>query len=210
MNNKEQWYISIIAIIIAFICFWPIGCILLYLRWQIREGKFVALTKTLYICGIGLVLFGSTGIIASFDGGMDAGIFFIALLMFIVPGGILALIGFKRKNQIKGYKGYLNYINSRRVIKIDDLCNNLNVNYDTAMNILADMINKGMIKGYLTDNELKFKNNNENANIVVENNQEVPSKPKETKVIKCKECGAKNTLPVGETKECEYCGTLLQ
>lgn len=33
---------------------------------------------------------------------------------------------------------------------------------------------------------------------------------KETKVVKCKECGAKNTIIVGQTKECEYCGTLLQ
>ena len=32
----------------------------------------------------------------------------------------------------------------------------------------------------------------------------------DTKKIKCKECGAKNTVVVGQTRECEYCGTLLQ
>jgi len=31
---------------------------------------------------------------------------------------------------------------------------------------------------------------------------------KETKIIKCKSCGAKNTLIAGKTKECEYCGTI--
>ena len=25
----------------------------------------------------------------------------------------------------------------------------------------------------------------------------------------CPECGAKNTVIVGQTKECEYCGTIL-
>ena len=31
-----------------------------------------------------------------------------------------------------------------------------------------------------------------------------------TKVVKCKECGAKNTIVIGQAKECEYCGSLLQ
>ena len=36
------------------------------------------------------------------------------------------------------------------------------------------------------------------------------TKKKEVKIVKCKSCGAKNTVVEGETKECEYCGTLLQ
>ncbi len=39
---------------------------------------------------------------------------------------------------------------------------------------------------------------------------ETQEEEKQTKVVKCKECGAKNTIVIGETKECEYCGSLLQ
>ena len=97
----------------------------------------------------------------------------------------------------------MEYIRARKKIKIDTLCNKLNVDYDTATNTLADMINKGMINGYLEDNELILNGSNID-------NEEKTTEKKETKIVKCKECGAKNTIVVGEKNECEYCGSLLQ
>ena len=48
-SNKEPWYISIGAIIIAMLCFWPVGCIMLYLRLIKKDGKFKTTNKMLLI-----------------------------------------------------------------------------------------------------------------------------------------------------------------
>ncbi len=209
MNNldyQQPWYKSIIVIIIAFICFWPVGCVLLYLRWVSKDGKFKAINNVLLVCTILLLFIGFAGVIA-FTESHDSSDLLLALLMFILPGGICGFFWYQRRNKIKGYNQYLAYIRARKKVKIDTLCNKLNVDYDTAVNALTDMINKGMIKGYLEDDELIIKYTNNDANNLME---ERITERKETKIVKCKECGAKNNIIVGEKNECEYCGSLLQ
>ena len=202
IDNNEPWYTSIVAIVIAMICFWPAGCVMLYLRWTKKNGKFKAINNVLLVCTAFLLFIGFIGM-SAFMQSHDSTDLFLALFMFIIPGAICGSFGLKRKNKIKGYAKYLDYIRARKKIKLDTLCNKLNVDYDTATNVLTDMINKGMINGYLEDDELIIKG----VNNVVE---ERPTERKETKIVKCKECGAKNTIIVGEKKECEYCGSLLQ
>lgn len=206
MYELKKWATSVVGIVILFICFWPLGCVFLYMRWAQTKGKFSAITKTLLVCGVGLVIFGFTGIIVSIDSN-DAQVAALALLLFIIPGIIMALLGGKRRKKLQEYNIYLEYINARKKVELDTLCNQLNVAPDVATSSLTDMINKGIIKGYLTDNELIL--NNGYDDFQDELTYENPEF-EEIKIVKCKECGAKNTVTVGTTRECEYCGTILQ
>ena len=86
------------------------------------------------------------------------------------------------------------------------MCNNLNTPYDTTINILTEMISKKIIDAQLKDDKVILNGvYNPIENISINNIEE----KEETKIVKCPECGAKNTVIVGQTKECEYCGTIL-
>ena len=64
MNEKEQpWYTSIVAVIIAMICFWPVGCVLLYLRIINNKGKYRGNTYMLITLAVILILFGIVGLV---------------------------------------------------------------------------------------------------------------------------------------------------
>lgn len=202
-NKKEPWYLSMPVILISFI-FYPVGIVLLIMRLSRKNLRYETIEKTQLIGGIGLFLFGILGSIIYISEGTFQYLW-ITLLLFMLPGGLLAYFGFKRKKKLKEYSLYLDYINARKKITLDSLCSKLNVTYDNAVNVLTEMLKVGIIEGYLTDDELILSSNTKNNNNIQEE-----IKSKETKIVKCKECGAKNTLFVGEQKECEYCGTILQ
>lgn len=205
MNNKEPWYISFVTIIIAFICFWPIGCALLYIRWQKKSGTYTAITRTLIACTIVLILIGIVGM-SEFSSSNDSSDLILAIFLFIIPGAICGYFAWKRNNKSKIYNKYANYINIRKKVGIDELCNNLNTPYDTTINILTEMISKKIIDAQLKDDKVILNGvYNPIENISINNIEE----KEETKIVKCPECGAKNTVIVGQTKECEYCGTIL-
>lgn len=206
LQNKQPWYTSIGVIIFAMMFFWPVGCVLLYLRWAKKNGKYKTINKILLIAAIVLLLIGVVGMSAFFDN-HDAASLFVALFMFIIPGLVCGYFWYKRNSKLKKYNRYLEYINARKRTKIDELCHRLNIDYDTATSALTEMINKGLINGYLDENELIMNGSNDVLNDYIE---ERIVKKKETKIIKCKECGAKNTVVIGEKNECEYCGSLLQ
>ena len=69
-NQKLPWYASVVAIIVAFLCFWPIGFVFLYLRYLNIHGKVKtknAMHKLfsilLIIFGIGYSLFSLMGLV---------------------------------------------------------------------------------------------------------------------------------------------------
>lgn len=159
-------------------------------------------TNRFLIAAIILIIIGIAGL-SEFIESYDFSNLFLALLVFILPGCICAYNWYKRKGKIKEYKKYFQYVNSRRKVQLDDLSNKFGTDLNTINDILSEMINIGMIDGYLNDDELIIKSKNKDIEFEEE-------KAKETKVVKCKECGAKNTVVVGEKKECEYCGSLLQ
>ena len=207
MDTLKKWSTSMVAIVLSFWLFFPLGFVLLYIRLKDKHGKYYSITKILYWTGIvwsalGLFyVFASIGEKTFVKEYLPAGLF-----VFIIPGIICFYFGFKRNKKMKVYDKYMAYINTRRKSKIDGICNSVGVDYETGLRMVEEMINKGFINGYIEDDELIIKNAKQNTSDFVEEREE----KKETKVVKCKECGAKNTVVVGQTKECEYCGTLLQ
>ena len=205
--NKNKWYTSVWAIATFMYFFFPVGIAFLYLRLKEKYGKYIAISKILYWTGILWGGFGLLILALSITTPTFTSEFLIGLLvMFIIPGGICFYFGNKRKKKCEIYNKYIKYAKSRRNIEISTLCNLVNEDYDTTLKNITDMISKDIIDAYIENDELIMKNFLSSSNGMTYH-QEIK---KETKIVKCKSCGAKNTLIAGKTKECEYCGTLLQ
>ena len=205
MKSLIKYTIYLVLIILAFIIFWPVGCILLYLKWRMELGKYKAFSRALFITGIGIFLFGLLSVAVFIDSKEIENVI-ISIIIFVTPGMLLMLWSRNRNKKIEKYNKYLNYINVRRKVEIDEMCNMLEVNLDDAISDLTKMINIGLINGYLTNNELIL-NNVIDINTNKESSQE--KEQKEIKIVKCTSCGAETKLENGEKKECEYCGTIL-
>lgn len=206
MNGLKKWSASTLAIVISFWLFFPLGFVLLYLRLKEKHGKYYAITKELFWTGL---IWGGFGILylgLSITEKTFVSEYLLAgVFVFVIPGAICFYFGNKRNKKMKIYDKYMLYISSRRKVKLDGLCNNVGVDYETGLKMVEEMIAKGFINGYLDDDELIIKKGESLINDIIEE----PVQNKETKVVKCKECGAKNTIIVGQSKECEYCGSLL-
>lgn len=205
--NKNKWYTSVWAIATFMYFFFPVGITFWYIRLKEKHGKYIAISKMLYWFGIfwggfGLLYLGLTITEPTFVSEYLAS----GLVVFVIPGGICFYFGNKRKKKCAIYNKYIKYAKSRRSIEIITLCNLVNEDYDTTLKNITDMISKDIIDAYIENDELIMKNNL-SSNDGITYHQEIK---RETKIVKCKSCGAKNTLIVGKTKECEYCGSLLQ
>lgn len=206
-NDKKKWYTSVWAIVLALYLFFPVGFIFLYLRLKEKKGKYNAITSMLYWIGLIWGVFGILYLGLSISEETFVSEYLApGIFIFVIPGAITFFFGNKRKQKGKVYVKYLNYIKARKKVKLDNLCNQLSVDLETATNIITEMINKEIINGYLSEDELILKGVSDDVN---DPTKEVEVK-KETKIVKCRECGAKNTVIIGESKECEYCGTILQ
>lgn len=135
----------------------------------------------------------------------DFSIFMIGMILFFLPGTGLIFFGNKRKRKAKLMNEYLKYINTRRNINMDTLCQEIGVNKEKAIQDITEMINKKMINGYIDET---------NSLILSEYEKMAEEKEKQenekTMIIKCSQCGAQNTVSIGVPQECMYCGTMLQ
>lgn len=91
-------------------------------------------------------------------------------------------------------------------LRVDAIANSLGRNYQTVKADLMKMTQKNYFPGGYFDESAGgmvfpyLDPQNENPDPVVK---------AETKVVKCKGCGASNTLVEGTGAECEYCGAAL-
>lgn len=207
MSSFKKFLASWVNIVFWFIFFFPLGFVFLYIRWEEEKGKFYAKTKLLFWLGLVIGAFGILSLFISISEEDFLETFVIDLCFFIVPGAICLYSSYKKNKKLKIYDKYMAYISTRKKIKIDGLCKNVNDNYENVTRTVEEMICNGIVNGYLDDEELilnKFKN--DDVQIDIQND----GKKVETKIVKCRECGAKNTVIVGQQKECEYCGTILR
>lgn len=151
--------------------------------------------------GVGLILFALIGISTNIED-MDFLSNVLIGMLFFLPGIAMVSLNIKLKNKMKAMNKIIQYVNSttKSKVSVDELCKTSGVNQEKVIENVMEAINKGLISGHIDEfNNLVFYSNEE----IKENNSQVV-------VIKCRECGAKNKVIVGSTKECEYCGTILK
>jgi len=212
MNNNYPWYLSWPAIIVAFLIFWPVAIVLIYLRTKnTKSGAFVAASnKKLYIVlGVILALMG----ISSLDGSVVMGLFMIA--------GGLAMIYYANTLAKKASrnKSYIDLIVNQDETSIDKIASTLNVKYDVALKELQTMQTLGILKGATIDTQTHSIVVNKTNKAVGEISGMVnavtdailgasstdAAESKQVVVSACPGCGAKYSGQQGSTITCDYC-----
>ncbi len=209
MNSDEKWYLSGAVIVLALIFFWPAGLVLLYLRMSEKNQIYNFISYALLVVGIFLLILTFTMLCAFISYGEDFGVSLFCLALFGVPGAICTKIAAKRIKKIKEYEKYLRYVGVRSETPIDLLCSELGKDKSEVTRVLGEMVGNKVVSGYIRGEELFVREGMDSSAYTIDKSV-YPRQTKIKVVVKCKECGAKNTLYAGEQKECEYCGTILQ
>lgn len=205
-NNEQPWYCSWVAIIIAFILFWPVGIALIILRnTKDKQSVFLGSTsKKKYIAiGVILILIG----LCSIGDSALMGLFFIA-------GGVALIIyAEKLKKKAQRNRQYIELIVNRDETSLDKIASITNVKYDILLKELQFLIDRNVLKGAILDPN--------NHTITVR--KEAPARPaldysqgNVSMVNKaaaepiqitcvCPGCGAKHILYKGTATNCDYC-----
>ena len=145
MNKNIPWYYSTVAIVLAFIFFWPLGIVLLILRNSSnKQSVFLGSTdkKKYIIAGVVIILIG----ISMFSSKS----FFMGFFMII--GGI-ALIVYAEKLKRKALRNrqYIDLIVNQGQTSLDSIANMCNINYDLVVKELKSLTSLGVLKNAVID-----------------------------------------------------------
>ncbi len=176
----------------------------------IKNGQSLKVLAWILIClGIIYLILGFSGDLKTEDGSSATGIIIVIVMLFL-GGGIFAL--YKAHEYIKKgqkYSRYVSIVNSGNDTLIDRIAAAYPTTYDEAVKDLQAMINDGyFLNAYINLNRRELVMPQiTSANNVVNRKPSVPERRPIT--VKCKNCGAPNTIIPGTVKECDYCGSPL-
>ena len=213
--QKKSFSWGIIALM--FFLFFPIGIWMLVKKMTDEKFNYIKNGKSLKILAWILIGFavmylimGITGELETEDGSSVVG-GVIVMLMIFRGGGAFAL--YKAHSYIKKgtkYNRYVAIINSSNDTLIDNIAAAYPTSFEQAAKDLQSMLDDGYFMNAYVDlnrRELIMPPKATTVNVAVDQNTS-PSYGQPTSV-KCKNCGATNTVVPGTANECEYCGSPL-
>ena len=194
-------------IIVFFLMFcWPFGFYLVYRK--AKKDKTAALKNAGWLKGIGWFWFG-LGVIMLLSCIGVSDLFWpavIGCLVIFCGGGIVMIISAKKlKKQGMLYKQYIDIIVNKEIYKIQEIANVLQVDRAEVIKTLQQMIEMGFFVNAKLDLE--------HYEIIIRKKGEsldVQMSLLNSAVVECKCCGAKNVVPLGGIRPCEYCDTYLE
>ena len=200
MRNRKK-SISWFWVVVAFIIFWPLGFVLLFIKLS-RDRSSVVKTKSTSkilssVVWVLLVL-GGISLFGAVIGEM--GIFGVVVL-FVIGGILLKRIANRTKCKGEKYKKYIDLIVNQNQTNIGDIANKSSVPYEDALCDLQDMIDEGYFCGAFIDKTKRTFNLTR---------PKEPAPPAKTIILACESCGAKVRATEGKEADCDYCGTYLQ
>lgn len=168
------------------------------------------------ITGILMTVFGSFSIIFGLIGfsiefsnpnedlivGILLGIFFIGL------GFGLCFFGIKRFILSQKCNRLAKYVNTLGITSFYNLSQKMNTNMDKLHIYISESLARNLINGYVDYESQKIILNNDKRNIMHTPSQDKTNYSRGL-VIKCKNCGAENTIINNQISNCEYCGSPL-
>lgn len=205
MDTLKKWSSSWAAIVIAFIIFWPIGCVLLYFRFFVNDGKLKANSNLFWGLAIGCYFIILGGLMnAVEETGSDLQSTLVMLIAFIIAAAIFTILAIKKGKQHKYYKKYADYILARRNMTIEELAEKTGDSIEDVIRNVTKVIDNKMIEGYINSENQIILTNNDNTY-----NNTVMQEKVQIFTVKCKNCGATNKFVSGKANRCEYCDSLL-
>ena len=214
--RKKSFSWGLIALMLYL--FFPIGIWMIIKKMTDEKYNYTKNGKALRILAwilIGIVIFYLTiGLTTGFvveDGESAVGGVIVMILIF-GGGGVLSLI--KANSYIKKgtkYARYVSIVSSVSNTSIDSIAAAYPTTYEKAVTDIQQMLDDGyFMNAYIDLNRraLIMPQINATANIIGNDNATfTASRPTS---VKCKNCGAENTVIPGSVNECEYCGSPLQ
>lgn len=206
MENLKRQSVSWPVIIIALVIFWPIGCVLLYSRIVLKNGKLKANGILLIVVAICCYIMAIAGFsITIEDVNTDLITNVVLTIVFLVAGVVSTVFSVKLLKKYKSYKKYVDKIGPRIKISIDELAQQTGDSIEQTIKNVSDVIKYKMIDAYINEyDEVIIKTNNmyENSCTRVEEKREIIN-------VQCKNCGANNKYIKGKENRCEFCDSVL-
>ncbi len=220
--DKNNFWYSWPAIVLAFIFFWPVGLFLLIKKFSVdKKAAMKAGGAGLKVFGIVLIVFAALGFFGFFMSFLDNGLALAAgdigglvFLLFVAVGGIALLRKSKSlKVEAENIKQYLSIIVNGNVRQLDAIAATTGKSYNVVYKDIKKMIEKGYLKNAYIDEGMR--------EVVLPSSAPAPqftanatatpanAAPAQTKIVVCSCCGANNTI-YGDMGECEYCGSPLK
>ena len=210
-NNKLGCLYSWPVIIIALICFWPVGLFLIIKRTSVDKKTAMASGKLIKGLGIASCCMAVIGFLVCLSDGFD-GADVGAIIFFVAAGAALLYFANKIKKNADSIKLYLNIIVNGGERQLDSIAAATGKQYDVVKKDVQKMIDKGFLKNaYINENTREVvlpSASPANANVAQPTAEAAPVAV-QTRVIACPCCGANNTVS-GDIGECEYCGSPLE
>lgn len=206
------------TIILMFIFFFPVGIWMLVRKMNDEKHNYLKNGKSLktfgwVLFGIGIfyLIMGLTGEFSTEEISSVVGMVIFTMILFCGGGFFMLYKGKQFINRGTKFSRYLAIINNRNDNSIDNIAAAYPTTYDNAVNEIQQMIDaQYILNSYIDLNkrELVMQNNNYATNNAIYNHPEkaVAAKPR---TVKCADCGATNSIIVGQSEECEYCGSPL-
>ncbi len=218
MKTKDPYVPSIGAIIAAFIIFYPVGYLLLFMRLNNKAlNKYVAvneknepiksydlgtrtITKRNIFIGIaiimGMAIFSEVYEAVNY-GSYGYGLDIKFLATCIIISIVCLTLAYRCSARLKKYQPYINYLAAYGTDPISDLAKSIRVSHEQAVKDLSDMIGSKVIDASISDDDF----------IVLDSspNKEPSSMRYAKKFIRCPFCGAPNALDPSKEQKCEYC-----
>ena len=210
MSTVKKKPISWIWIIVGFICFWPVGIVLLFIRLTSDKTATLKNSRTVAIISYVLMGLGAFNLLMAFADPF----FFSSVLLFGGGGVAVFFVARNMKRNGEKYKKYIAIVINQGHTAIDNIAAMANVSYHMALEDLQRMINLGYFSNAFI--------NHANRTIVFGQNTTSPvthphhgvsaAPPAEhfqRIATPCTACGANNTLAARQMGECEYCGSII-
>ena len=120
-------------------------------------------------------------------------------IVFIFPTYYLVQKLIKQKSMEKEYMDYISMILIHGETSIQKMANQLNSNYEKALDAITQIISKNYIVGY--------KINKSNKTVVYDDESQTTRQDSSTSADKCTRCGGNLFDIVDGVKYCKYCGS---
>ena len=151
-NNNLGCLYSWPVIIIALICFWPVGLFLIIKRASVDKKTAMASSKLIKGLGIASCCMAALGFLVCLSDGFD-GADVGLIIFFAAAGAALLYLANKIKKDADSVKLYLNIIVNGGERQLDSVAAATGKQYDVVKKDVQKMIDKGFLKNaYINEN----------------------------------------------------------